>query len=80
MSRKRKIKREGYDLYLRTSLYNSARQKTGEMWTLRTSGHTTTDLEMAEALTQDLTRMGIQWRIRNQDGEVVQSSEQGVVV
>lgn len=61
----------GYDVYVESPLLNSARQKVGTQWIVRTNGHRTTDLEMAEALTQDLTRMGVRWEIRDKDGRVV---------
>jgi len=66
------MKRKGneYDVFVKTILYDSARQKTGETWTARTNGKATTEWEMAVALTQDLTRMGVVWEIRDRDGMV----------
>ena len=61
-----------YDVYVRTNLKDVYRKPAGFMWTLRTNGHCQTDLEMAQALTQDLTRMKIPWQIRDYQGKVVE--------
>ena len=60
-----------FDVFVRTPLRNSRREVTGEMWTLRTNGHAQTDLEMAQSLTTDLTRMKVPWQIRDAKGQVV---------
>ena len=78
--RKKKPRPEGYDVYVRTNLYNSRKERTWEMWTVRTNGHATTPYEMAVALTQDLNRMNVLWQIRNQNGEVVAMYPDEVVV
>jgi len=69
--RKKTPKPDGYDVYVETILYNSARKPVGKIWTLRTNGKATTDLEMARALTGDLTQMKVSWEIRNQDGVTI---------
>lgn len=66
-----KVLGNGYDVYVEGPLLNAARQKVGTHWTVRTNGHCQTDLEMAEALTHDLTKLGVRWEIRDRDGRVV---------
>jgi len=65
----------GYDVFVRTVIKNHLRKPVKDVWTVRTNGHCQTDLEMARALTQDLTRMKVAWQIRNSKGEVIEKSE-----
>jgi hypothetical protein len=64
-----------FDIYVETTLTNSAREPVGKMWTLRSSGHCQTDLAMAQALTHDLAQFGVAWQIRDAEGTVVEHSE-----
>lgn len=66
--------RRGFDVFVRTVLKNSQRKEVGTMWTLRTNGKCQTTLEMAQALTHDLTRMGVPWQIRDGQGKVIEES------
>ena len=65
--------KEGFDVFVLTIMRNSRKEQTGAMWTLRTNGHAQTDLEMAQSLTTDLTRMKIPWQIRDARGRVVEA-------
>ena len=56
----------GYAVYMRTP---------DGVFIPRTDRRATLPLDMAESLTQDLTRMKVAWQIRDKTGMVVQSSE-----
>jgi len=71
----KKKRQEGYAVWMQTRIKTLSGAPGPLIWVERTSRHATCELEMAEALTHDLTRFGVKWEIRNQDGEVVQSSE-----
>ena len=76
MARKPRV--EGYSVWMQLNMKPRNSEPGGLIWVARTSRRGTCELEMAEALTHDLSRMGVKWEIRNQDGEVVQSSERDV--
>jgi hypothetical protein len=65
---------KGYDVYVQTKLKAHDAKPADVIWTLRTNGHCETSLEMAEALTRDLSRMNVAWQIRSGVG-VVSTSE-----
>jgi len=64
---------EGYAVWMRYALYDSAKKFVKWSWVERTDRRATIDLEFAQALTHDLQKMGVAWEIRNKKGEVVES-------
>lgn len=65
---------EGYAVWVRYRIFNHKKEFVKWGWTCRTHRSARLDLEMAEALTRDLTRMGVGWEIRDKAGNVVQSA------